>query len=879
MRFTLLTRSLLSFQRLVATGLLIFITSQAVGQQSAGKTTASLSTGWRFRQVGKDNWASATVPGSVHTDLLATKQIEDPLYRDNETKLQWIGKTDWEYETTFDVTPATLQRANLELVFKGLDTYTDVTLNDAVILHTDNMFREWRANVKSHLRAGANRLHIRFRSPLNEVAGLPAKYGYNLFAINDEQAMGFVGDKGPVLSPYTRKAPYHYGWDWGPRFVGAGVWQPVYLEAWDDAKLTDFHVIQRQISAQTALLGLEVEYEAASSAAGHQATLVLETTGPDGQATGQRIEQPVTLQPNRHTVTAELKLDNPKLWFPAGYGPQSLYSFRAQLVQNGQPLDEAKTRTGLRRLQLRREHDQYGKSFEFVVNGIPVFAKGANWIPADIFQTRVTNAKYRQLLQAAKDCNMNMLRVWGGGIYENQYFYDTCDEMGIMVWQDFLFACSFYPGNPEFMDNVRAEATYQVKRLRDHPSISIWVGNNENEVAWQEWGIPEKMGSHKLEVWSNYLKLYRDLLPTVLKAEDPSRPYLSSSPSAEFEDMAGSQTNGDMHYWQVWGGTAPISDYEKQLPRFMSEYGFQSFPELRSVKEFTVAADRDIMSPVMRLHQRSVVGNPRLKEYLLRDYKEPKDFESFLYVSQILQAHAIKLSAEHLRRNRPRTMGSMYWQLEDCWGVASWASIDYYGRWKALQYYAKRFYADVLVSPHEEGDQVRFYVVSDKTSAMPGQLEVRLLDFNGRTLFKQTQNLQIEPLTSKAYLDIPRTKLLGSQDPKKVVLSCELKQAGGPVLSTNTHYFALPKDMELPQPTIKATWKQSNDSTFRLTLQSKTLAREVHLMLTEKDGFFVDNYFDLLPGEKKELTFKSKGPITLAELRRQLAVRTLVDAF
>jgi len=870
---------------LLAGGLFVLLLAGSAAAQTdanraaatGGKTTELLTSGWRFRQVGKANWAPATVPGGVHTDLLAAKQIEDPLYRDNETKLQWIGKVDWEYETTFAVTPATLQRANLELAFKGLDA--DVTLNDAAILHSDNMFREWRVNVKPQLRAGPNRLHIRFRSPLNEVAGLPAKYGYNLFAINDEQAMGIVGDQGPVLSPYTRKAPYQYGWDWGPRFVTSGVWQPVQLEAWDDAKLTDFHVVQRQLSAQQALLGLEVEYEGTASAAGREATLVIETTGPDGKASASRIEQKVTLQPNRPTLTAELRLNNPQRWYPAGCGAQALYSFTAQLLQNGRPVDEAKTRTGLRTLQLRREHDQYGKSFEFVVNGIPVFAKGANWIPADIFPTRVTNGRYHQLLQAAKDANMNRLRVWGGGIYENQYFYDTCDELGLLVWQDFLFACSFYPGNQEFVDKVQAEATYQVRRRRDHPSIAIWVGNNENEVAWQDWGVPQKMGAHKNEVWANYLKLYRDRLPAVLRAEDPGRPYWSSSPSADFEDVAGSQTNGDMHYWQVWGGTAPIADYEKQVPRFMSEYGFQSFPELKSVQQFTAAGDRAILSPVMRQHQRSSVGNPRLKEYLLRDYKEPKDFESFLYVSQVLQAQAIKLSAEYPRRNRPRTMGSMYWQLDDCWGVASWSSIDYYGRWKALQYYAKRFYSDVLVSPHAEGDQVRIYVVSDQTSALPGKLQVRLLDFNGRAFFAQTTALQIEPLTSKAYVSIPRAKLLGKQNPRKVVLSCQVQQANGQVLSANNYYFAIPKALALPRPSIRADWQQTTDSTFQVTLQSPTLAREVNLTLTEKDGFFADNYFDLLPGEKKELTFKSRDSISLAELRRQLVVRSLVDAF
>ena len=862
--------------------LLLFLAGllpQTTAAQTA-KTTQLLTAGWRFHQSGKNGWLPAAVPGSVHTDLLAAGQIQDPLYRDNELRQQWIGKVDWEYETTFTVTPEMLRRTNLELLFKGLDTYADVTLNEAAILHTDNMFREWRVSVKPQLRAGENRLHIRFRSPLNEVASLPAKYGFPLYATNDEQAMAVVGDKGPPLSPYTRKAPYQYGWDWGPRFVTAGIWQPVQLEAWDDARISDFHVVQRSLSDEAAQLGFVVEYDGAAALRNPAATLLIEALGPDGKPVGPRLEQAVTLQPNLQEIRAEMLLEKPQRWFPAGYGAQPLYTFTARLVQGGRPLDAARKRIGLRTLEVRRERDQYGKSFEFVVNGIPVFAKGANWIPADIFPARVTNARYRQLLQSAKDCNMNMVRVWGGGIYENDYFYDTCDELGLLVWQDFMFACTFYPGNPEFMDNVRQEATYQVRRLRDHPSLAIWVGNNENEVAWQDWNIPAIIGpAHQKEVWGDYLRLFNDVLPAVLRAHDPSRLYWPSSPSANYEDLAGRQSSGDMHYWAVWAGTDPLSAYEKQVPRFMSEYGFQSFPELKSVQQFAAPTDYDIASPVMREHQRSQAGNPRLLEYLRRDFREPKDFPSFLYVSQVLQAHAIKIAAEHLRRNRPRVMGSMYWQLDDCWGAASWSSIDYYGRWKALQYYAKRFYADLLISSHEEGDNVRFYVVSDRLAAVPARLQVRLLDFNGHVLFQQIQAVQIEPLTSKVYLDIPRKKLLKGHDAKQVVLSCEVQAADGTILAANTHYFAAPKEMTLPHPDIATTWKPLTDSTYQLTLQSKTLARDINLTLAESDGFFEDNYFDLLPGQPKTVTFRSTGSASAQQLKQQLRLQSLADAF
>jgi beta-mannosidase len=863
---------------IILLALLVALPKIAAAQMA--KSTQLLTAGWRFHQSGKEGWTPATVPGCVHTDLLAAGQIPDPLYRDNELQQQWISKADWDYETTFTIAPETLRRRNLELVFKGLDTYADVTLNEATILHTDNMFREWRVSVKPQLRAGENRLHIHFRSPLTEVAGLPAKHGFPLYATNDEQAMAVVGDKGPVLSPYTRKAPYQYGWDWGPRFVTAGIWQPVQLEAWDEAHISDFHVVQRSLSPEAALLSFVVEYDGGATVQNATAKLLIEAVGPDGKTVGTPLEKAVKLLPNQHEVTAEMRLDKPQRWFPAGYGEQALYTFTARLVQDGKPLDIVKKRIGLRTLEVRRERDQYGKSFEFVVNDIPVFAKGANWIPADIFPTRVTPQRYRQLLQSAKDCNMNMVRVWGGGIYENDYFYNTCDELGLLVWQDFMFACTFYPGNPEFMDNVRQEATYQVRRLRDHPSLAIWVGNNENEVAWQDWNIPAIIGpAHQKEVWGDYLRLFNDVLPAVLRAHDPSRLYWPSSPSANYEDLASRQSNGDMHYWAVWAGTDPLSAYEKQVPRFMSEYGFQSFPELKSVQQFAAPTDYDIASPVMREHQRSQAGNPRLLEYLRRDFREPKDFASFLYVSQVLQAHAIKIAAEHLRRNRPRVMGSLYWQLDDCWGAASWSSIDYYGRWKALQYYAKRFYADLLLSPHEEGANVRFYVVSDRLAAMPAQLQVRLLDFSGRVLFQQAQALQIEPLTSKVYLDIPRKKLLKGHNPRQVVLSCEVQAADGTTLAANTHYFAAPKEMTLLHPDITTAWKPLTDSTYQLTLQSKTLARDVNLTLAEGKGFFEDNYFDLLPGETKTLTFRSAGPTSAPQLKQQLRLQSLADAF
>jgi len=666
---------------------LLLLTSHGAHSQAGlraggvAKIRIDLHSGWRFREVGKEAWHPATVPGCVHTDLLDNKMIDDPFYRDNEQKLQWIGKTDWEYQTTFNAAPALLKHRYLELVFEGLDTYAEVFLNDTPLLNTDNMFRTWRADAKRALHEGVNTLRIRFRSPIKEVLPLMAKLSYQLPSPNDQ---------GEKTYPYTRKAAYHFGWDWGPRFVTSGIWKPLYLEAWDDARINDLHILQKQISAAAANLTAEVEVISDSTT---DATVIVDNL------TSQRVaaQSKVKLAPGANHIPLDFVIQHPSLWWPNGLGAHTLYNFRARVVVNGKVSDQASVRTGLRSLELRQQTDKEGKSFEFIINGVPVFAKGGNWIPADSFPTRVSREKYRYLLESVRDTNMNMLRVWGGGIYESNEFYDLCDEMGILIWQDFMFAGSMYPGDRAFLDNVRAEAIDNVKRLRNHPSIVIWVGNNEIDTAWRNWGWRKNLPA---SLWDDYKKIFHGVLPEVCAALDPSRPYWPSSPFGGLETDPDSLKSGDMHFWQVWHAAEPFSVYEKQSPRFMSEFGFQSFPQLESVASYTQPSDRDIQSPVMMAHQKHPRGNQLIREYMLREYPQPKDFESFLYVSQVLQAEGIKIGAEHFRRIMPLNMGSLYWQIDDCWPVASWSSIDYYGRWKALQYYARRFYQDLLISPH-----------------------------------------------------------------------------------------------------------------------------------------------------------------------------------
>lgn len=845
-------------ERIAALLILLVAVIGAAAQVGSPLNSVDLNAAWEFRQSGTEDWLPATVPGCVHTDLLANKKIEDPFYRDNEKSLQWIGKTDWEYRKSFDVSVGLLKRQNIELVFHGLDTYADVYLNEKPILNADNMFRTWRVSVREKLKPGKNELRIRFRSPINEILPIMKKLDYELPAVNDQ---------GEKTSPYTRKAPYQYGWDWGPRFVTSGVWKPVELVAWDLARIDDLYIRQDKLTAERAEVTAVVEIAAAAAS-----EVGLRVSANDENGVAAKIR----LQPGTHRYEVPLTIRNPELWFPVGLGKQALYRFKASVNAGNKTIDERSRRTGLRSLELRQKPDQYGISFEFVINGTPVFGRGANWIPADIFPTRVTKEKYKELLTSLRDANMNMLRVWGGGIYEDDYYYDLADEMGILVWQDFMFACSMYPGDKPFLENVRQEAIDNVKRLRNHPSIVIWVGNNEIETAWQHWGgWKDKNPSH---VWDDYLKLFVRLLPEVLDEYDPSRPYWQSSPSSNFQADSEFQGIGDTHYWQVWHAEKPYKEYEKQFPRFMSEYGFQSFPELETVKTYTTEADRaSIETPVMLAHQRHPRGNQLVKQYMLREYDPPKDFESFLYVSQVLQAEGIKIGAEHFRRIMPRNMGSLYWQANDVWPVASWSGMDYFGRWKALMYYTKRFYSPQLISPYvDDSGTFNVSVVSDSPQSHDGRIMLTIMDLDGKPLKVKEFDAKIDPLAGKVYFSQPSREFLGGADERNVFLFAELK-IDGRTVSTNEYFFKPFKEMNPVRPNIAATVTPSGDG-FRISLSADKLARSVYLSGFE-DGFFSDNYFNLIPGRAVDVEYRPKKAMGLDDFRRRLRVRSLIDAF
>jgi beta-mannosidase len=856
-------------RRILGCALLGVVVGMASGvgrsqSKSAANAVLALDHGWQFRQIAAGaqqgtGWLPATVPGDVHLDLLANKKISDPFFRDNEAKLQWIEQEGWEYQLDFDVTSGLLARSNVDLVFDGLDSAAQVFLNDVQVLSTDNAFRIWRVPAKAHLHAGKNQLRVVFASPIKAAAAVAASDPWQPKTKTDPKT-------------YIRKPAYEYGWDWGPRFVTSGIWKPVRLEAWDKVRIADFAIRQRDVSREVAHIDAEVEVEA-STAGSAKVTVQYSDAGKPATASSN-----ATLHAGRNVIDLPIEIRQPKLWFPAGYGEQPLYAFTAQISTGAQPSDERKAKAGLRSVVLHRELDKWGRSFELVVNGIPVFAKGADVIPFDSFPNRVTTADYRRILESARDANMNTIRHWGGGYYETEEFYSICDELGLMVWQDFQFGNDWQPGTYAFKLNIEAEAEDQVRRLRNHPSIVLWSGNNETEEAIS-WGPRATLSIEvKYQMWQDYLTEFSGILPRVVARLDSETPYWPSSPSADYEEVSDKFHTGDDHIWDVWHGRVPFSTYETHHSRFVTEYGFQSFPEMRTVEAFTEPQDRaNIFTPVMLAHQKNNEGNSIIHDYMLRDYPEPKDFPSFLYASQVLQAEGIKIGAEHFRRSRPETMGSIFWQLNDCWPVASWSSIDYYGRWKALQYYARRFYAPILVSPHVENGAVKVYIVSDKTEAKPATLRVRLMNFGGKVLLDQSESVSVAPLSSKVYLDWPLKKLAdaGAADTSRVFVVAELSENGAQ-LSRNLTYLAPVKEVHLKPAQLKVETAGGNGS-YKIRITSPVLARSVYLSFGNLDVKVSDNYFDLLPGEAVEIT--ASGAASIDALKAQLKVISLTDAF
>ena len=813
----------------------------------------NLHEGWKFRQARLTNWYPATVPGVVHTDLLQNKIIEDPFFRLNERGLQWIDKEDWVYETCFTLAADMMRKENMELVFEGLDTYADVYLNDECILKANNMFRRWSIPVRQYIREENNILKVYFHSPVKIDVPKWDALPYQYPASNDQSENGGLFNK--KISIFARKAGYHYGWDWGPRLVTSGIWRPVYIRAWSDLRINDVFIEQKEVGAGRAVIAGHVELDADKDMDGVLVTITDEATG---RVLG---EWQADLKRGTNRVTVDFVLHKPKLWWSNGLGEPFLYRFRTDIIAGGELLDSKTERVGIRSLKVVHQPDKDGHTFYIELNGRPVFAKGANYIPLDNFLPRVTPENYKRTILDAAGVNMNMLRVWGGGIYENDVFYDLCDEHGIMIWQDFMFACSMYPAEGALLDNIHQEAVDNVKRLRNHACIALWCGNNECQDAWLGWGWKREIERQNKEyadkIWAQYRQQYHVTLPGVVKEYAPGTFYWPSSPFAFEGEMSGT-TDGDRHYWSVWHGKAPISDYDSEKSRFFSEYGFQSFPEFESVKRYApYPEDWDIRSEVMMSHQRGGDhANGLIETYLLNEYKKPRDFRAFLYMNHVLQGDAIKTAIESHRRQMPYNMGTLFWQHNDCWPVASWASRDYYGRWKAQHYYVRKAYDDILISPVVEGDDLKVYAVSDRLENTSGRLQLQVCQFDGTVVHHWGKSVGISGNDSRVCFSAPLAKLLEGANRGTVYVRVDYTDKSGRVYHNN-YCLGKQKDMDYPKVDLQ-TEVRSIEGGYEVTVSADKFARAVCLSVADNESVYSDNYFDVQPKSSVQVQVRTR---------------------
>ena len=815
----------------------------------------TLHSDWTFCQVGDTLWSDAKVPGTIHQDLLNHNRIPNPFYGMNEEAVQWVENEDWMYRTSFVVTEEQLNRDAAVLELDGLDTYADVFLNGALILRSDNMFVGHKVPVKSVLRKGENRLLIRFRSAVKEALPQWETNGFDYPADNDHSSKR--------VSIYTRKAPYSYGWDWGIRLATCGIWRPVRLVFSDVARIEDYYVRQASVSASKADVDNRLEITNVTS---QPVSALLKVAYHYTANDTKEVQKQIELRPGENTVSLPVMIDNPHLWMPNGWGEPSLYKFTASVSVDGVEVASQERQVGLRSIRVVMEDDEHGKSFYFEVNGHPMFAKGANFIPDDALLPNVTPERYKRIFEDVKAANMNMLRVWGGGIYEDDKFYDEADRNGILIWQDFLFACTTYPHDPLFLKRVEAEAEYNIKRLRGHASLAMWCGNNEIYEGVRYWGWKNKYTAEAFaEMNRGYDVLFRQLLPDMVKRFDSDRFYMHGSPYEANWGRPESWKIADSHNWGTWYGRKPFESFDSEIPRFMSEYGFQAFPEMKTIRTFAEEKDFELESPVMNAHQKATIGNALIKQTMGLYYKVPAKFEDLVYVGLVLQGQGMRHGIEAHRRNRPYCMGSLFWQLNDSWPVVSWSSIDYYGNWKAMQYQSQRAFAPVLINAIKEGDDLCVYLISDELQDRDDvRLTVELMDFDGKSHGKWTQNGKLTANTSMLFLKKRVDEFLSKQDAATSFLRFTLKAKNGAALADEVFYFAYPKDQKLPEARIETSVKKRGEA-IEMTLKTDKLARDIFIEVPVQGVRFSDNFFDLLPGQRKKITITSPEGYSLKD--------------
>ena len=818
--------------------ILLFIFS-SVTLLSQDMKIIDLGGKWKFRKAGTHEWLDAKVPGCVHTDLLRDGLIPDPFLRDNEKNLQWISDIGWEYKKTFIISDTLFRSPRIELVFKGLDTYANVYLNDSLIIVSDNMFREWYANIQHLLKIGTNILRIQFPAVTIENKSRYSRLKHKL-----------PGDEKVVC----RKAAYQFGWDWGPTLITSGIWRPIYIRCWDHMNVLNVQYIQNNLTDSVADMTAVFTFLATVS---DSALLKLDV--------GDKIlvRKMVPVPPGVSVARVDFRILNPKRWWPNGMGDPYLYPIHHQVYFADQLAGEGIQKLGLRTVEFHEDQDSAGTSFFFLVNDVPVFMKGANYIPQDNFPSRVTDSSYRKLIASVKAANMNMLRVWGGGVYEDKEFYDLCDRLGLMVWQDFMFACGEYPEELWFLREVSTEAQKTVKDLRNHPSIVLWCGNNECEWLYctqHPDRSPDRMCG---------AKIFHDVLPTVCREEDGTRPYWRSSPYGK--GLPNDESNGNHHQWSVWSLWSDYPEYEKSKARFVTEFGFQAPANERTFESVTLPEDRHPQSKVFEHYNKQVGGVERLFRFLAGHMGVETDFGDFIYKTQLLQAEALKTAVEHWRRRKFKTAGALFWQLNDCWPVSSWSVVDSALFPKAAYYYAKKFFAPVLVSFRKRSNTIEVWGTNDKPARVAGAADIRLRSFDGAEEDVRKFDVILPANTSKKLCSIGLTELTASPPTTSYLLA--QFRTDGEVLSSNRFFFVEPKHMHLPSQRINTELSALGENRYLLELRTPTFAKNVRVFVEREDAQFEDNFFDIDAGIPKRIVVTFCG--SMDQLRAELTLKAM----
>lgn len=826
----------------------------------AGTIVIPLQGNWQFRQVGQTEWLEARVPGTVHTDLLTNKKIEDPFFGDHEKNLQWIEREDWEYKTTFIVGSDVITKDKILLVFHGLDTHADVFVNDSLVLQANNMFRSWNIDVAGLIRRGQNDLRIYFHAPLN-------KTEQTSDAHNNRPPFDSMDRSATNFSVFPRKAWYHFGTEWNPLFVTSGIWKPIELVAWDRAKMQSVFVRQISLDEQQARMRLDIDFDVTRPFTGEVSLLL------DGKMIKNTA---VDLRHGLVQSNISFTISNPEMWWPNGMGNQKLYKVEILLMHNGEPIDRFETRIGLRTLEFVRTEEKRGMNVYFKVNGHPVFIKGANYVPQDIFLPGVKNAQYEQLLQLAADVHMNMIRVRGDGIYESELFYDLCDEKGLLVWHDFMYLAAFSSEDSAFLENLRFEAQENVYRLRHHPAIALWFGNHEisrnkqlpdtnsNDAGNQ---FPMQQNSHdsakRLKV---YEQAFRQILPEAVKRFSHEVPYWESFD----KDHVGDSKKVDLSGQVVWWGMESFENQAKSAGKYISP----SFPAFGTVKTFAAEKDWDSNSTVLKAHQKSRDENGSISQRIQQNFGEPRDFEKFLYLSQLMHAEGAKIAMESDRINNPQKMGALLWQLNDCWPGASWSAIDYSGRPKALYYYARRAFSDALAVFDEDDQNMRVWVHSGRYEEVRGVVLIEALDMDGKVIYSDEKKIKLKSDGLEEVWKKSKKELLQKSRKQDVMLRARLYNDEA-ILSENTHLFVSPKELKLSEPNIKTELISKNGKLF-LELKSSKTAFGVVIFAGDMPAWFSDNFFTLIARDTKTIEIRSDASAN--ELKSKIAVQSLFES-